>query len=146
MKKEWRWIWINTGKAWNWTFIVHPSLYIYRMGLNVIKVTICHLLGILILRSCDSKLSTFNLHQYIHASIMKFNYFNIVEGHKVFKLNEGIIISCNYGTLYLAFLQIYIIWALNFSTLRTWFSSLLSWCIWEIFKIKCYKKGWLLSF
>jgi hypothetical protein len=66
------------------------------MGLNVIKGTVCHLLGILGLRGLDSKLSTFNLHQYIHTSFMKFNYFNIVEGHKVFRLNEDIIISCNY--------------------------------------------------
>jgi len=79
------------------------------MGLNVIKVIICHLFGMLGLKGLDSKLSTFNLHQYIHTSFMKFNYSNIVEGHKVFSLNEGIIISCNYGTLYFAFLQIYII-------------------------------------
>lgn len=79
------------------------------MGLNVIKITVCHLLGMLGLRGLHSKLSTFNLHQYIHASFMKFNYFNIVESHKVFSLNEGIIISYNYGTLYFAFLQIYII-------------------------------------
>jgi hypothetical protein len=145
-KREWKGIWIDTCKAWNWTFIVQPFLYIYRMGLNVIKVTIFHLLGMLGLRGLDSKLSTFNLHQYIHASFMKFNYFNIVEGQNVFSSNEGIFISCNYGTLYFSFLQIYIIWALNFSTLRTWFSSLSSWCIWKIFKIKCHKKRRLLSF
>jgi hypothetical protein len=136
MKREWKGIWIDTCKAWNWTFIVHPFLYIYRMGLNVIKVIVCHLLGMLGLRGLTSKLSTFNLHQYINASFMKFNYFNIVEGHKVFSLNEGIIISCNYGTLCFAFLQIYIILALNFSTLRTWFSSFSSWCIWEGFQNK----------
>jgi hypothetical protein len=136
MKREWKGIWIDTCKVWNWTFIVHPFLYIYRMRLNVIKVIVCHLFGMLGLRGLDSKLFNFNLHQYIHASFMKFNYFNIVEGLKVSSLNEGIIISCNYGTLYFAFLQIYIIWALKFCTLRTWFSSFSSWCIWEVFQNK----------
>jgi hypothetical protein len=111
MKREWRWIWIYTCKSWNWTFIVHPSLYIYKMGLNVIKGTVCHLLGILGLRGLDSKLSTFNLHQYIHTSFMKFNYFNIVEGHKVFRLNEDIIISCNY---------IYIFHSSKFTSYEHW--------------------------